>query len=241
MNCSSLTTFIIPKGVTCIEYQTFDNCSGLTSITIPSNVTSIGRGAFHGCSRLTDVYYGGSESQWKQISIDSSAYSTGAYTDEHGNAPLFSAKIHYNSAASSTPSFKIERSAQNLTVNGVKKDCDKYNIDGSNYFKLRDLAYMLSGTGSQFAVGYDDATKTVTVNKGAPYTPNGSEMVIGEDKSATAEPSGQTIMIDGQPRGDLTVYNIGGNNYFKLRDLGTALGFNVDYDEATKTAIVNSK
>ena len=36
--------------------------------------------------------------------------------------------------------FAIERSAQNLTVDGKTVRCDKYNIEGSNYFKLRDLA-----------------------------------------------------------------------------------------------------
>ena len=34
---------------------------------------------------------------------------------------------------------------------------------------------------------------------------------------------------------------IGGNNFFKLRDLGTALNFDVDYDGATSTMIVKSK
>ncbi len=36
-------------------------------------------------------------------------------------------------------------------------------------------------------------------------------------------------------------YNIDGNNYFKLRDLGSKLGFNVDWDPATSTVLVTSK
>jgi hypothetical protein len=36
-------------------------------------------------------------------------------------------------------------------------------------------------------------------------------------------------------------YNIDGSNYFKLRDLGDALGFTVDYDADSNTAIVLSK
>ena len=35
-----------------------------------------------------------------------------------------------------------------------------------------------------------------------------------------------------------TAYNIGGNNYFKLRDLGQALGFNVTWDDATRTVSI---
>lgn len=131
-------------------------------------------------------------------------------------------------------------SSQKLTVDGLSIECEKYNINGNNYFKLRDLALLLNGTGSQFSVGWDDATKTVSIYTGEEYAPNGSELVIGADQSSTAAPSKQTIMINGIKRDDFSVYNIGGNNYFKLRDLGSALNFSVGYDAATRTAVVDS-
>ena len=40
----------------------------------------------------------------------------------------------------------------NVLVNGVSKSFDAYNINGSNYFKLRDLAYVLNGTEKQFEI-----------------------------------------------------------------------------------------
>lgn len=135
---------------------------------------------------------------------------------------------------------KVSVSPQSLTVNGEAIACEKYNIDGSNYFKLRDMAMLLNGTDTQFSVGWDNNSRTVTITSGEAYEPNGSELVIGEDKSATARPSTQTILINGEVRSDLSVYNLGGNNYFKLRDLGVAIGFTVDYDKATNTAIVES-
>ena len=136
----------------------------------------------------------------------------------------------------------VVRSPQKLTVNGEAVYCDKYNIDGSNYFKLRDLAQLLNGTGSQFDVGWDEASKVVSVTTQHAYTtPNGHELEIGEDLSATAVVSPQTIMIDGAVRTDLTVYNIGGSNFFKLRELGDALGFDVDYVKETDTATVASR
>ncbi len=132
-------------------------------------------------------------------------------------------------------------SPQSLTVDGVARGAQKYNIDGSNYFKLRDLAYLLSDTESRFAVGWNAATSTVSVVTGMEYTPNGGELQAGADRSATAVPSTQTILVNGERRTDLYVYNIGGENYFKLRDLGTALGFTVDFDAASNTAVVESK
>ena len=135
----------------------------------------------------------------------------------------------------------VIRTNQNLTVDGKAVICEIYNINDSNYFKLRDLAFLLNGTGSQFSVGYDESSRTVSIVTGGAYVPNGSELVIGEDKASTAQPSSQALLINAQRRTDLSVFNIGGNNYFKLRDLGTALGFDVDYNDATRTMIVNSR
>ena len=178
---------------------------------------------------LTDVFFAGTEKQWNEISIS------------WGNEPLTNAAIHYGGAATTGSAPKVVLSPQNLAVDGAAVDCMKYNIDGSNYFMLRDLAYLLNGTGSQFSVGWDDATKTVSIVTGGAYAPNGSELQVGEDRSATAVVSAQTILINGEVRTDLSVYNIGGNNFFKLRELGDALGFDVDYDRATNTAIVISR
>ena len=131
-------------------------------------------------------------------------------------------------------------SPQGLKVDGKDIQCEKYNIADRNYFKLRDLAQLLSGTGSQFEVGYDEATATVSITTGKAYTPNGTELLAGVDNSASAQPSNQAILINGEKNEKLTVYNIGGSNFFQLRELGEILGFDVDYDQDTNTAIVNS-
>ena len=136
---------------------------------------------------------------------------------------------------------KVQRSAQKLTVDGRAVSCEAYNIDGRNYFKLRDLAQFLNGTDSQFDVGWDADRGVVSITTGRAYArPDGTEGKVGEDRSATAVKSAQTIRIDGKTRTDLTVYNIGGSNFFQLRELGTALGFAVGYDQATNTAAVTS-
>ena len=129
---------------------------------------------------------------------------------------------------------------QNLTVDGEAKNTEIYNIDGSNYFKLRDMAALLNGTGSQFSVDFDSARNTIVVKTGAAYTSVGGELATGTDKSDSAVASAQSVEIDGT-KVELTAFNIGGNNFFKLRELGTALGFDVDYDSATATMIVKSK
>ena len=82
--CSSLTSVTIPNSVTSIGSYAFFGCSSLTSVTIPDSVTSIGECAFYDCSSLTDVYYCGTEAQWKKITIGD------------GNNRLTNATIHFN-------------------------------------------------------------------------------------------------------------------------------------------------
>ena len=51
--CSSLTSVVIPGSVTSIDEYAFAACTSLTSVVIPEGVTSIGENAFRGCSSLT--------------------------------------------------------------------------------------------------------------------------------------------------------------------------------------------
>ena len=148
---------------------------------------------------------------------------------------LFCIALPCASAADVTPS------PQKLSVDGTDADCDKYNIDGSNYFKLRDLAYLLSKSDSRFSVAFDAESNAVTVVPGGDYVPVGGELERGKDLPKTAVASKQSVLINGEAVEGISVYNIGGNNYFKLRDLGSALGFTVAFDADANTAIVLSK
>ncbi len=129
-------------------------------------------------------------------------------------------------------------SPQKLTVNGAEQKSEAYNIGGTNFFKLRDLAALLSGTSSQFSVSYDQARDTVVVTTGEAY--DGTVGTDFSDNSASAVKSPQRIEIDGREV-SLTAYNIGGSNFFGLRELSEYLGYGVDYDAASNTAIIQSR
>ena len=113
-------------------------------------------------------------------------------------------------------------SRQKLTVDGVEVACAKYNIERNNYFKLRDLAMLLNGTTSQFNVEFDAEKKEVYVTTGEAYEPVGGELEVGEDKSASCVASAWKLFVDGEEQ-NVAVYNIGGNNFFKLKELGDKL------------------
>jgi hypothetical protein len=127
-----------------------------------------------------------------------------------------------------------------VSVNGNGITFQAYNISGSNYLKLRDLAMALSGTTRQFAVGYDGTANAVTLKSGAPYEPVGGELTYKSGSAPVlAVPSRSAIYLDGRAL-DLTVYNIGGSNYFRLRDLGKAMDFAVTWDGTGKTVSIDT-
>ena len=143
-------------------------------------------------------------------------------------------------AATQTPTPQtVNPTPSTVYVNGDETAFEAYNIGGSNYFKLRDLAYVLNGTQKQFEVGYDDNTRAISLTSGQQYTSVGGEMAQGDGKSKTATPTASKIYLDGKEL-NLIVYNIGGNNFFKLRDLMEAIDVYVGYDNATRAITLDT-
>ncbi len=83
-NCSSLTSVTIPDSVTSIGNYAFYNCSSLTSVTIFNSITTIGEYTFYHCDSLIDVYFEGSQEEWKKVNVKT------------GNTALKNATIHFS-------------------------------------------------------------------------------------------------------------------------------------------------
>lgn len=102
----------------------------------------------------------------------------------------------------------------------------------TNYVKLRDVAYALNGTAAQFGVDWDG---DVLIVPHSAYTPNGSEMTTPFTGDRTYTKAASATMVSGQsvPFSAivLTDDNHGAYTYYKLRDLGQVLGFNVSWDK----------
>ena len=67
----------------------------------------------------------------------------------------------------------------------------------------------------------------------------GGELQPGRGGTETAVPSTSAIYKDGQPI-SLTAYTIGGNNYFKLRELCRAFDIFVGWDGVTSTVSIDT-
>jgi hypothetical protein len=102
-------------------------------------------------------------------------------------------------------------------VNGREVSFEAYNINGSNYFKLRDLAMAVNGTKKQFSVGWDAEKQVIDLVSGAAYKPVGNELAVSGNLTAKeARPTKSQVFVRGRSV-QVTAYNINGNNYFKLR------------------------
>ncbi len=135
---------------------------------------------------------------------------------------------------------KATGTASRILVNGAEKHAEGYCINGNNYFKLRDLATILSGTSAEFDVVWHDMLKRIELKDRKPYT-----LVGGECKQSAAEVIAHGNMtelnIDGFGFTSKS-YVIGGNNFYKLRDVADWFKtFDVDWDGSTNTIIINTK
>jgi hypothetical protein len=164
----------------------------------------------------------------------------GRYIAEFYNV-YFAIGDGFRSAGANAPAEKASAlpAVSNVVVNGQETSFQTYNIGGNNYFKLRDIAKAMSGTAKRFEVKWDGTLNAVHLLTGTKYTETGTSLspTSASGTNGKRQPallSRSVIFIDGE-EAELTAYNIGGNNYFKLRDLGKALDFAVEWDGAAKT------
>ena len=121
---------------------------------------------------------------------------------------------------------------QSVYVDNTRVYPTGYNIGGNNYFKLRDIAALVG-----FGVSYDAASQTVEISteRVQPNTSGITDKAVG---GASAKLSNQRIAVDGEYV-RMAAYQIGGNNYVKLRDVAENVGFAVNYENATGKVTVN--
>jgi hypothetical protein len=103
----NITDILLPDNIREIEQGSFVGCKNLKRITISNRVKFIPEGTFVGCDSLEDIYYGGSEEDWKAINTlqkaldDKGTIQLGQQekfedVSIHGNEPLQKAHIHFN-------------------------------------------------------------------------------------------------------------------------------------------------
>lgn len=133
---------------------------------------------------------------------------------------------------------------QAALVNGQSMTLQAYaladaNGNKTNYVAIRDLAAILGA----FNVTYDMAERQAVVTTGTPYVRIGGEFSAFGQSCAYSYVD-ELLKVDAQlvrlSALRITDENGGGHTYYKLRDLGEAIGFSVGWDGELGVATIAS-
>ena len=177
--------YIVPDGVTRINYSVFSNCMDLSEVVIPSSVTRIDNYAFENCSNLKNVYFAGPEEEWNNILIYSA------------NDPLLNATIQYNYVPvtleeliiSSSPEKKSYEMGEELDLVGLtitalysdgsfKEIAEGYEVTGfdSSFFGKQTVIITYDGKSVGFEVLVNPALAEIDIKE----LPIKTEYEVGE-------------------------------------------------------------
>lgn len=262
-HCDSLQTVLLPDSVTELALNAFVSCKELKTVTVGKGIKFVNFSAFNNCKKLESIYFRGdapgTDGRGKVItdfapgfkiyypegasgwtSPTWNGYITESYVpaedkqqEQKPTEPVVQAPPAPSNLATATPT------ASSIYVNGTAVEFDAYNVGGNNYFKLRDLAFILSGSEAQFNVVWDNKANTISLLSGQAYTPVGGEMSGKGAINKIAKPTTSSVLVNGSSA-SFTAYNIDGNNYFKLRDIGQAFNFSVAWDDVRKSISIDA-
>lgn len=149
------------------------------------------------------------------------------------SAAMVAGLVPFAGAANAVAAVPTREKGQTVYVDNTHVYPTGYNIADNNYFKLRDI-----GTLVGFGVEWNGETQTVEIStaRTAPSTEGISDTAAS---GAMAKVSDQRITVDGV-QVNMTAYQIDGNNYVKLRDIGKQVDFGVGYDNATASVRIDT-
>lgn len=149
-------------------------------------------------------------------------------------ATFIAGTVPFASAVDTVIATPTRDMGQTVYVDGTRVYPTGYNIADNNYFKLRDIGALVG-----FGVEWNQDTQTVEISttRIAPSTEGIKDTAVS---GAVAKVSDQRIAVDGIYV-NMKAYQIGGNNYIKLRDIGLQVNFSVSFDGATDRVIISPK
>lgn len=134
------------------------------------------------------------------------------------------------------------KSYQPFLLDGQKVEIGGYLIEGNNYFKLRDLAAILTNTDKKFDVEYEKGQIKIETNDD--YKKLATDLQPMKHDKVTAKMVTNKVLLDNkgtEQTVELKAALIDQNNYVMLRDLAKYIGFVVGYNKETQDITVDTK
>lgn len=126
-----------------------------------------------------------------------------------------------------------------LRINGGIYTLNGYNVNDSNYFRVRDVAMLLRNTSAKFNVEWDEETDGIRIIPGADYVQIGGELSNDTAQTLNVLENSTPIYVNDKQTA-ITSYNINGSAYFKIRDIANAAGFEIGWDEESQTIVIDA-
>ena len=179
--CTSLKTVEIPSGVTRLGSEVksegswytdslymdgigvFEGCTALESIIIPSTVKTIYEYAFYQCGALKDIYYEGSESDWKNVDM----HNVGNWDT------AMQARMHYNCKSGKIYTAADYKGETNLVIPEGVTRIDDYALAGRTGIRSVTLPSTLTYIGV-YAFQNCTGLTSVTIPGSVKYITRGS-------------------------------------------------------------------
>lgn len=105
---------------------------------------------------------------------------------------------------------------------------EAYPINGKNYYNIKSIAKILMNTDSKFNIRIEEEAGTILLEKGADYTLDGSETIVTNGFGIIRENPLKLMLGDTEI--PIESYFIGGNYYYPLEELASALGCKVSWN-----------
>jgi len=128
--------------------------------------------------------------------------------------------------------FKATPTSSKVSLNGEHLEFDSFNIDGYNYFKLRDISSALCDTSKCFSISWIPSYDAISMKATESYENLYLSPKSTEDKTALRTTA---LLFFNYEQVNFEGYNIDGYNYFKLRDIAEVAGLGIEWNEETNT------
>ena len=128
----------------------------------------------------------------------------------------------------------IEPSPTSIFINEERTDIAAYLVDNNHYFMLREI-----GKALDIGIEWDEKSRSIRIDTAKPYALERDAYGVETSGSGEIIINGQAVYLNGE-RVDLDTYLVYGNNYIRLRDIGRALDIGTDWDEITRSVLIDT-
>lgn len=138
-----------------------------------------------------------------------------------------------------TNAYKTSLADASVEINDVLSNIEAYEIRGNAYFKLSDIAEIFKDTDKEFDVLWNEEFSNFDIIADQIYSSSNKEISSLNDISQVARVS--SVLINGEVSSFLTAYDVNGDVFVDIRDLGRVLDYSISWDYITFEGVIDTR